>query len=231
MAQIYSDPSRENDPGALPDVEVFYVTAAHRLLNENVRRISRSDGTGMSVPAANFDAAGWYWSPRGLGISYGPFATEQEAIDDARGDAAACPYHEEDAFESSCSECCADEGFTHIVTLPKSRCAACGYNSHHYAAQVTVTPSGEAYASATYSGADDPAGNFPEVNVSEYGPMDGAEVLISWCCGAPTVRGSEWSGAQCEVAPDSCWVDDDTGEHVNAVTGARTRTHDAQRGE
>lgn len=35
----------------------------------------------------------------------------------------------------------------------------------------------------------------------------------------------EWSGGLCEVAPTSCWIDDKTGEHVNAITGTRTPNH------
>lgn len=35
----------------------------------------------------------------------------------------------------------------------------------------------------------------------------------------------EWSGSQCDIAPDTCWIDDETGEHVNAETGARTAFH------
>ena len=34
-----------------------------------------------------------------------------------------------------------------------------------------------------------------------------------------------WSGAQCDVDPDNCWIDDATGEHVNAWTAKRTEKH------
>lgn len=75
--QAYSDPERENDPHSLPDLEVFYLT---------------------SKEAAGFDAlqrdsgeaeAGWYWwscFPGCLPDSdpIGPFATQQEALEDAR---------------------------------------------------------------------------------------------------------------------------------------------------
>lgn len=94
-------------------------------------------------------------------------------------------------FESNCAECCADMGFTHVITLPRSRCAGCGYSSHHYAARVHVTSGGEAYANAIYSGAGDPAGNFPEVDVSDYGFMDDDEVLVSWCCDTPKLAETE----------------------------------------
>jgi hypothetical protein len=35
----------------------------------------------------------------------------------------------------------------------------------------------------------------------------------------------EWSGSLCPKAPDTCWIDDETGEHVCAVSGARTARH------
>lgn len=67
MAQVYSDPSREDDPFALPDVEVFYDDGFHPL-----------------------NGAGYYWQscfPGCLPDSdpVGPFETEEEAIEDARG--------------------------------------------------------------------------------------------------------------------------------------------------
>lgn len=34
-----------------------------------------------------------------------------------------------------------------------------------------------------------------------------------------------WSGGQCQIAPDACWIDDVTGEHVDAETGERTKEH------
>lgn len=35
----------------------------------------------------------------------------------------------------------------------------------------------------------------------------------------------EWSGSPCDRAPDNCWIDDETGEHVNATTCERTPAH------
>lgn len=35
----------------------------------------------------------------------------------------------------------------------------------------------------------------------------------------------EWSGADCDVEPGECWIDDVTGEHVNATTNERTAQH------
>lgn len=66
MTQVYSNPERESDPHALPDVEVFY--------------IGDCDG---EYPA------GWYWQacfPGCLPDSepMGPFETECAAIEDAQ---------------------------------------------------------------------------------------------------------------------------------------------------
>ncbi len=69
MSQHYSDPSREDDEHALPDVEVFYLDAS-------------------DVMNSKQDAGYYYWScfPGCLPDSdpIGPFATEQEAIEDAQ---------------------------------------------------------------------------------------------------------------------------------------------------
>ena len=68
-AQAYSDPSRENDPHALPDIEVFY------WFDEETDESSRME-------------SGWYWWPCFPGClpdsePNGPFATEAEALADA----------------------------------------------------------------------------------------------------------------------------------------------------
>lgn len=70
MTQAYSDPTRESDPTALPDVEVFYY------LDWAVQEIGTTSG--------------WYWQacfPGCLpdGEPMGPFATEAEALADAQG--------------------------------------------------------------------------------------------------------------------------------------------------
>lgn len=77
MAQHYSDPTRENDPHALPNVETFYMTAAEIAEAEWV--------DGEDDPKA----PGWYYwfcFPGCLpdGDPVGPFATEAEALEDAR---------------------------------------------------------------------------------------------------------------------------------------------------
>lgn len=72
MAQAYSDPSRESDPYALPDIEVFYFDGEHQV----------GDCWGVNP-------AGFYWwacfpgcMPDGDPI--GPFDTEAEALADAQ---------------------------------------------------------------------------------------------------------------------------------------------------
>jgi hypothetical protein len=82
MSQHYSDPKRENDPHALPDLETFYVSESdvthygdHELL-DNGEAITE---------------AGWYWwacFPGCLPDSEpnGPFKTEEEALENARKD-------------------------------------------------------------------------------------------------------------------------------------------------
>jgi hypothetical protein len=39
---------------------------------------------------------------------------------------------------------------------------------------------------------------------------------------------AEWSGSECPVDPDGCWIDDETEEHVNAKTAERTANHPAR---
>ena len=72
--QAYSDPTRETDPLALPDVEVFYHTPSE--FDGDLRE---------SLPSV----AGWYWwscFPGCLpdGDPVGPFDTEAEALTDAQ---------------------------------------------------------------------------------------------------------------------------------------------------
>ncbi len=79
MVQAYSDPSRENDPHALPDIEVFFDGPDLNLAGEP----RNFDSEGNPV------AKGWYWwacFPGCLpdGEPNGPFATEAEALADAQ---------------------------------------------------------------------------------------------------------------------------------------------------
>lgn len=54
MTQVYSDPSRESEPHALPDVEVFYLD------DNDIAQIAQdndNDGEVMSF----YPEPGWYW--------------------------------------------------------------------------------------------------------------------------------------------------------------------------
>lgn len=77
MSQHYSDPSRESDPHALPDVEVFYVG------------LSNVDEYFPECDSDGGDLVGWYWQacfPGCLpdGEPMGPFPTKAEALADAQ---------------------------------------------------------------------------------------------------------------------------------------------------
>lgn len=41
--------------------------------------------------------------------------------------------------------------------------------------------------------------------------------------GGDTEQYIEWSGSPCPADPDNFWIDDETGERVNAATGERTK--------
>ena len=73
--QAYSDPKRESDPYSLPDVEVFYAEAGE---------IEPSEAGEIEPSEAGFYY--WYCFPGCMPDSEatGPFATEDEALEDAR---------------------------------------------------------------------------------------------------------------------------------------------------
>ena len=80
MSQIYTDETREDEPYALPNAEVFYVSQME--VNYNLQNIDHADEYTITE-------AGWYWWSCFPGClpdsdAIGPFETEQEAIDDAR---------------------------------------------------------------------------------------------------------------------------------------------------
>lgn len=80
--QAYSDPKRANDPHALPDIEVFYIDKKEARHQARIAAAFGEDATGLTE-------AGWYWQacfPGCLpdGEPNGPFATEAEALADAR---------------------------------------------------------------------------------------------------------------------------------------------------
>jgi hypothetical protein len=85
MAQAYSDPTRESDPYALPDVEVFYLSKLElAYCQRDVWYSIHNFGDD-----ANLSEIGWYWwscFPGCLPDSepFGPFATEAEALADAQ---------------------------------------------------------------------------------------------------------------------------------------------------
>lgn len=119
MTQVYSDPSRADDPYALPDVEVFQLTArelAERdedLIYEYMKRHEfRLAAMNSRDRERMFDAmveeegitGGWYWwacFPGCLpdGDPNGPFNTEDEAIKDVRES-----YGESEPFYSKAAD-------------------------------------------------------------------------------------------------------------------------------
>jgi hypothetical protein len=89
MSQIYTDETREDEPYALPDAEVFYVSDSEAknnravMTNECTMEFFYEEHSGMLTEA------GWYWWSCFPGClpdsdAIGPFETEKEAIDDAR---------------------------------------------------------------------------------------------------------------------------------------------------
>lgn len=81
--QAYSDPKRESDPHALPDVEVFYMSEND--INGIGAKDSRfhNEDTGEPLPAGYYY---WFCFPGCMPDSdpIGPFDTEEEALADAQ---------------------------------------------------------------------------------------------------------------------------------------------------
>jgi len=80
MTQIYTDPTREMEPYALPNAEVFYFSQLEA--NYNLENLDHADEYTLTE-------AGWYWwscFPGCLpdGEANGPYDTESEAIADAQ---------------------------------------------------------------------------------------------------------------------------------------------------
>ncbi len=77
MSMYYSDAARESEPTALPNVEVFYVSNQSELFDR--------DDTGAQ-PCPEVGYYYWYCFPGCLPDSepFGPFETEDEALQDAR---------------------------------------------------------------------------------------------------------------------------------------------------
>jgi hypothetical protein len=86
--QAYSDPKRENDPHALPDLEIFHAKVGEWAYDAYGERCDvERDGKGEATNLLN--EAGWYWwvhSPGCLPDSEpnGPFETSDEALKVAR---------------------------------------------------------------------------------------------------------------------------------------------------
>jgi hypothetical protein len=82
--RFYIDASRENDPHALPDAEVYQVDERGYVDGEPRESI-------LSRLVRQHEEPGWYWWTCFPGClpdeePMGPFATEAEAIADARGE-------------------------------------------------------------------------------------------------------------------------------------------------
>lgn len=87
--QAYSDPKRENDPHALPDVEVFYIRDKAERRTFNTTSYAWNDDGFFGAEKGECVEPGWYWwscLPGCLPDSdpTGPFATEAEALADAQ---------------------------------------------------------------------------------------------------------------------------------------------------
>ena len=90
MAQHYSDPKRASDPHALPDIETFeseYCDECGAISGE--RGLDPEHAEHCETEAPRMIHCGWYWQacfPGCLPDSdpVGPFATEAEALADAR---------------------------------------------------------------------------------------------------------------------------------------------------
>ena len=83
MTQAYSDPERENDPHALPDIEIFEVSEEEAANNRQKINIDHESDEGLLT------SAGWYWWPCFPGClpdgdAEGPFDTGEEAQEDAQ---------------------------------------------------------------------------------------------------------------------------------------------------
>lgn len=87
MSQAYSDPKRESDPNALPDVETWHEPV--RVVFNEERGEWMPSQTEEPDDAASVREPGWYWwscFPGCLpdGEPNGPFETETEALADAQ---------------------------------------------------------------------------------------------------------------------------------------------------
>lgn len=90
--QAYSNPNRETDPHALPNVEVFYHEHAKReLCALNAGDKAELYGECIVNDEGDCGGTGWYWHPCFPGCMpdgepFGPFDTEAGALADAQGE-------------------------------------------------------------------------------------------------------------------------------------------------
>lgn len=85
MPYIHSDPSRESQPHALPNVEIFFLSY------EEAGHMNKLEDPDFESGMRARYSEGWYWvygSPGCLwdGEPEGPFETEADAIADIRGE-------------------------------------------------------------------------------------------------------------------------------------------------
>jgi hypothetical protein len=90
MSQVYSDPMREDDPTALPNIETFFHQHGKReLCMLNAGSIAERFGECLEDEEGDCRGTGWYWQacfPGCLpdGDPVGPYKTERDAQDDAQ---------------------------------------------------------------------------------------------------------------------------------------------------
>lgn len=87
MPQAYSDPKRETDPHALPDIEYFYIGERDRYTICEGNGEWHTQQRSTQAPCEQCPETGWYWwacFPGCLPGSdvFGPFATETECVAD-----------------------------------------------------------------------------------------------------------------------------------------------------
>ena len=92
--QAYSDPARESDPHALPDLEIFFVHKGPRRSHDRIYQMEFCDHCNTDIgqsgtPCEDCPDHGWYYwycFPGCMPDSdpVGPFATEADALADAR---------------------------------------------------------------------------------------------------------------------------------------------------
>ena len=91
--QAYSDPAREENPHALPDVETFHLSQRDFICADDGTWMhdAMHDDSGLSNFQRAADLAGWCWwscFPGCLpdGDANGPFSAEEDALADAQGE-------------------------------------------------------------------------------------------------------------------------------------------------